>query len=336
MRETAIMGLTEVIGSIRRVLSLRKNLAEMLETLKPAALVLIDSPDFNFPLAKRATELNIPTIYYICPQLWAWREGRINFLAKYTSRRAVIFPFEKDYYSERGVEADFVGHPLFDEIAPLTKEEARVKLNLDLKGKVLALFPGSRKKIFARVAPVMLKAAYLLAKDIKDLKILVPIAASLPDSYMRDAISKYDEDFRLRFDIHKGRSQEILKAADCAILTSGTSVMEGTIIGTPMVVAYKTSALSFFLAKILVKVKYASLTNIMADRELIPEFLQDRATPENLASAAIPYFYEGSSDRRRLLSDLALIKDSLGGPGASQAVLDIILEETQNVGRDGE
>lgn len=327
LRETAVMGVTEVLGSLRRILKLRRQMADLLESEKPSALVLIDSPDFNFYLAKRAASLNIPTIYYICPQLWAWREGRIKFMEKYTSRRALIFPFEKDFYQKHGLSCDYVGHPLFDEIVPLSKGKARQGLYLPHKGRMLALFPGSRKKIFSRVAPVLLKAAEILTRDLRDLKILVPLASSLPPSYMFDALFSFPEEFKDRFYIYFGRSQELLQAADCALLTSGTSVMEGTIIGTPMVVAYRTSPLSFLLAKLLVKVKYATLTNIMAESEVVPEFLQSTATPENLADALIPFFYEKSPQRRELLLEMEEIRKSLGGPGASRAVVDIILEE---------
>ncbi|MDR2367820.1 MAG: lipid-A-disaccharide synthase [Deltaproteobacteria bacterium] len=335
IRETAVMGLTEVLGSLGRILGIRKALAQMVASERPRALVLIDSPDLNHALAKAAWAAGVPVIYYICPQIWAWRQGRIKWLKKLVSRRAVLFPFEKAFYETRGVTADLVGHPLLDEMPlDLTKKGARLALGLGEGDTVLAVLPGSRKAVASRLAGPMLGAVDRLMDGRPGLVPVIPRPETLPMAVLEGLIGGASPRVRERLVIHEGRSHEILKAADAALLASGTSTVEGAILGTPMVVTYKVSPLSWALARLLVKVPFVSIANLLAGREIVPELLQGGANPEGLAgelSAILP----GGPKRKAMIGDLAGAAAALGGPGASARVLAVIMEEIAAGGPDG-
>lgn len=327
IKDTAVMGITEVAGSLGRILAVRRALKTSLELDRPDVLVLIDAPDFNFALARQAHRLHIPVIYYICPQVWAWREKRLNFLANYTSRRAVIFEFEKKFYEERGVTADWVGHPTLDELPPPTPQgELKASLGFEADQRLLSIMPGSRKKVVERLAPGFLKAADLLLDKDSRLNLALPLADSIEPGFLKSFINEAPLRVRERLRVIPGRSREILAASDLALVASGTSSVEATFLGTPTVVGYRASGLSWFLGRKLIKVPYASIANILAGREIFPEFLQEKFTPENLAGAAWPLLAGGVA-RAKMIEDLNSVKSLLGTSGASERVVDIIAEE---------
>ena len=322
INETAVMGFTEVISSLGRILTIAKKLKQAMRERRPQALVLIDFPDFNFRLAKFAASLKIPVIYYTCPQVWAWRSGRLEFLRKYTNRRALLFEFEKKFYEERGLSADWVGHPIFDTLEDQAdQKQLKISFGLNPEEKLIALLPGSRKSVARRLAPIIFQAASLMAKEDPNLNFIVAQADSLDADFFKADLAALN--FAKKPQLIKGRSRQILAAADLALLASGTSSVEASILGTPHLVTYQTSALSWLLAKILVKVKYASIANILMGRELIPEYLQGQARPENLARKAQIIL----TDSRAMKDGLTLVRQALGGPGASEKVLKIINEE---------
>ena len=327
VRDTAVMGITEVAGSLRRILAVRSAMKRSLELDRPDAVVLIDSPDFNFALARHAHGLGIPVIYYICPQVWAWRERRLNFLARYTSRRAVIFEFEKKFYEERGVSADWVGHPVLDELPPAApRDQVKAALGFEPGRRLLAIMPGSRRKVVERLAPGLLTAADLLLDKDFSLQLVLPQADSIDPEFLRTFVEAAAPRVRERLRLMPGRSREILAAADLALVASGTSSVEATFLGTPMVVVYQASGLSWFLGRKLIKVPYASIANLVAGREIIPEFLQERFTADNVAQAAWPLL-AGGFGRARMIEDLDSVRAQLGPAGASGRVADIIAEE---------
>jgi lipid-A-disaccharide synthase len=325
LKDTAVMGFTEIIGSLRRILSVRRHLSQAIIQRKPAAVVLIDSPDLNFHLAKVASQHNIPVIYYICPQIWAWREGRIKFLARYTSRRALIFPFEKKYYEDRGVSSDLVGHPLLDEIVLKPKGLLKDGLGLDREAPALAILPGSRLGMFRQLAPVMFQAVEKLLKLYPPLQPLLALSPIISQDDLVQALLPFPE-LKKSLIIPPAGSRDILRAADAALLASGTSVMEAAILGTPMIVAYKVSRISWFLAQALVKVPFAAAANLVAGRRVIPEYLQDDCIPEKLLEGLVPLLKNGP-ERSLALHELGKVSASLGGPGASKRVVQIISEE---------
>ncbi|MDR1042237.1 MAG: lipid-A-disaccharide synthase [Deltaproteobacteria bacterium] len=329
-RETAVMGIFEVLGQARRLHALRERLADAAARERPDALVVIDSPDFNFRLARRASEAGVPVVYYICPQIWAWRPGRIRFLARYTRRRLLILPFEQEFYRERGVSSDFVGHPLLDELSPLPRAEARAALPLPGEGRLLALLPGSRRSVFARLAPVMLEAAARLQSERPDLVTAVALAPTLPEGLAERLLSGAPERLKPRLHAVKGLSQIALNAADAALIASGTSAAEAAVLGTPAAVCYRTSPLSYLAARLLVKTGHISIPNLVSGRRLLPELVQGDATPERIAAAAAP-FLDGGPERDSTVSGLAAVARALGGPGASARALDIVLAEARGV-----
>ncbi len=332
VRDTAVMGVTEVLGSLRRILAIRGRLKRALEQERPAALVLIDAPDFNFALARHATRLGIPVIYYICPQVWAWRAGRLNFLSRNTRRRALLFSFEKEFFESRGVDADWVGHPLLDELPPPAPRDAwKARLGFSPRRRLLALLPGSRRKVAARLAPLFLAAADQLLDRDPNLELALPRASTLDPAVLDSLLDGATPRVRERLRVFDGQSRPILAGADLALVASGTSSVEATFLGTPMLVAYQVSGLSWALARALVKVPYVTIANLVAGREVVPEFLQEKATAANLAAAAWPLLAGGVA-RARMVDDLTAVRARLGEPGASGRVVDIIAREIAGEG----
>lgn len=324
MRETAVMGGTEVLAALPRILRVRSLMVKLITEERPDCLVLIDSPDFNFRLAKAAKAAGVPTVYYICPTVWAWRPGRLNFLRDYADARALLFGFEADFYRARGVDCDLVGHPLFDELPRDIDREAVIgSLKIPAGGPILALLPGSRRSVASRLARPMIGAADILLEEFGDLRIVVPRAASLPEDYLNELLSGATRRVKNALTIVSGRSQEVLAVSRAAMLASGTSSVEGAILGVPMVVAWRFSSLSWILAKLLIKAPYATIANIVAGREIVPELLQSRANPEELAAALAPLI-RGGSEREAMLGELAEVARSLGGPGATSRVFSVI------------
>jgi lipid-A-disaccharide synthase len=288
--------------------------------------VLLDSPDFNFRLARMASEVGVPVVYYICPQIWAWRPARLRFLARHVTRRLLILPFEREFYIERGVQADFVGHPLLDEIRPLPRCTARAALPLPPEGRLLALLPGSRRGVFARLAPVMLKAAAALCAERPDLRAAVALAPTLPEGLAEGILAAAPDSLKPRLHPVPGLSQTVLNAADAALLASGTSAVECAVLGTPAVVCYRTNPLSYLVALLLVRIDHVSIPNLILGRRLLPELIQRDASPERIAAEAAP-FLDGGPARDAALSGLAEVSRALGGPGASARALEIVLAE---------
>ncbi len=325
VRDVAVMGISEVLGSLGKILTLRNKLKDYLRTDPPGALVLIDSPDFNLSLAKYATRLGIPVIYYICPSVWAWRSGRLEVLAQATKRRALLFKFEKDFYQARGVSADWVGHPLLDEMPDFPPQnELKASLGFAENKPLLAILPGSRRKTLAKLAPIFCRTAELLLKKQPGLQLALAQGDTIDSDFLNDILMDVPSEVRASLKIVSGRSQALLAAADAAILASGTSSVEATILQTPHVVAYKVSSLSFALARLLVKVKWVTIANLLAGREVVPEFLQERARPEILAEALGPLL---AGENRDMADQLAEVSKLLGSPGASRRVVEIIADE---------
>jgi lipid-A-disaccharide synthase len=324
MRDTAVMGITEVAAALPRVLRVRSKMLSLIEAERPDCLLLIDSPDFNFRLAKAAKEAKVPVVYYICPTVWAWRPGRLKFLSNYVDARALIFGFEAAFYRERGVDCDFVGHPLLDELPEsFDKRSVLESLGLGPEARILALLPGSRPSVAKRLARPMFEAAGLLLEEFGDLKVAVPRAPSLPMELLDSLISEAPPKVKESLIITTGRSQELLAVCRAALLASGTSTVEGAVLGAPMVVAWRFSLLTWWLAKLLVRSPYAAMANIVAGKEIVPELLQGRARPELMRGALAPLI-RGGEERQRMVSDLAKVKEALGGPGASKNVVGVM------------
>jgi lipid-A-disaccharide synthase len=319
----AVMGIIEVISRLRDVRHALHILENMFRTRRPDLLILIDYPGFNLELARRANRYMIPILYYISPKIWAWREGRIKRIKKYIDRMAVILPFEKEFYRGHGVDVDFVGNPLLDEVhAALPDGAARAGFGIDPGATVIGLMPGSRKQEIARLLPLFLQAAVKLSSEIKKCVFLLPLASTLAEE---DLKNHGFPDARLDIRIVRENRYEAMAACDAAMAASGTLTMELAILKVPMVVCYRVSTLSYLLAKSFIKVRYASLVNLVAGEEVVPELLQGRATVQNLCREIKPLLQDAEA-RDVMKQKLAAVCRQLGEPGASRRTAEIALD----------
>lgn len=316
--ELAVVGISEVflkLPAIFRGLSAAK---QILKGLRPDLLILIDYPDFNLRVAATAKKLGIPVLYYISPQVWAWRSGRVNKIEKIVNRMAVILPFEEEFYRKHNVPVTFVGHPLLDH-----NSAAHIIGNRkDVKSHVLGLLPGSRDGEVSRHLPVMLDAASIITERIKKIKFIISVAPSVKRKQIEEIIKKHNG--TANFELVTESVAEVCSQCSLVIAASGTVTLEVAITGTPMIIIYKVSPLSYWLGKIMISVKNIGLVNLIAGREIVPELLQSKACPENIAATAVAMLND-SSGLERLSNELHGIRDLLGGTGASERVADIAL-----------
>jgi lipid-A-disaccharide synthase len=278
---------------------------------RPNLLVLIDFPDFNLLLARRAKRLNIPVLYYISPQIWAWRGKRIKTIRKRVDRMCVILPFEERLYREAGVPVTFVGHPLLD-IVPKIRESGDV---MPQGGEeTVALLPGSRRSEMDEMLPRLLGAAEIILKEKGKIRFLLPLAPTLDSG---EIASRIPPDFPLK--IITGGTYQALKACQAAVVASGTATLEAAILKVPMVVVYHASRVNFFLARLLVRVPYISLVNLVAENRVVPELIQKEASPERIAREVLNLLND-PEERSRQCAALRTVYQRLGQPGASRRV----------------
>jgi lipid-A-disaccharide synthase len=310
----AVVGLVEVIAHLRDIRAARKILVDELRNNPPNLLILIDYPDFNLMLAQKARQLGIPIFYYISPQVWAWRSGRVKKIGRIIDRMAVILPFEKEFYQKRGVDVDYVGHPLLDSVKRAMSRSDFCRLHHIKPGNILlGILPGSRKKEIRAMLPVFLETAERMTEIHGNLTILLPLAPSLT---MEDLIECGLDRHRLDIMVISEDRYDLMASCDLAIAASGTVTLELAILDVPMVVAYKVSPLTWFVGNMLVKVDFASLVNLIAGREVVRELIQHEATAEKISSA-LQDIRPGSIKRQDMLKDLAEVRRKLGGGGAS-------------------
>ena len=287
MERLSVMGFSEPLRRLPELLRLRRRLARHFIDNPPDLFLGIDAPDFNLPLAKRLRRAGIPTVQLVSPSVWAWRAGRLRGIGEAVDLVLCLFPFEPGLYHARGIGARFVGHPLATELsASADRDAARRALGMgSVDGPVLALLPGSRPGEVRRLAPLFLQVASQLCEANPALRCVLPVASDVCDSVLAPLLS---DCAALPLWRVAGRSREALTASDAALLASGTATLEAMLLGRPMVVAWRTSGLSWQLLSRLVRTPYAALPNILANRELVPEFLQQAATADNLRAALEP------------------------------------------------
>jgi len=307
----SVVGFTEVFSKIPAIVRGMTIVKRLLKSLRPDLLILIDFPDFNLHAAAVAKKLDIPVLYYISPQVWAWRSGRINKIGKLADHVAVILPFEQDLYASRKIPVTFVGHPLLDGGSYSASEQSGADIP---DHSTIGLLPGSREGEVHRHLPLMLATAQRLARRIPGLKFLVSVAPTIKRELVNDIIKAHDGDVRPEI-IDEGVDQ-VLKRCGFAIVVSGTVSLETAISGTPMVIIYRLSPLSYWLGRVLVRVRHIGLVNLIAGRQIVPELIQDQASPENIAATAATMLGDGAG-LSRLRNELRSAVKALGGPGAS-------------------
>jgi len=316
--ELSVVGITEVFSKLIVILKAISMVKKSLKSMRPDLLILIDFPDFNLRIAGAAKKLNIPVLYYISPQIWAWRQGRVNKIGKLVDHMAVILPFEKQFYKKHNIPVTFVGHPLLDNSRIFDKSLNKTTDN----ESVMGLLPGSRDGEIARHLPVMLEAARLISEQKKKIKFIVSVASSAKKKHIEHIIKKYKKTINL--DIVTDTVDRIFKQCGLVVAASGTVTLEAAISVTPMIIIYKVSPISYWLGKIMIKINNIGLVNLIAGREIVPELVQNKASPENIADKALAILND-SQGLEKLRNELCGIRDLLGGPGASERVADIAL-----------
>lgn len=327
--DLAVVGLVEVASKLPALWRAYRRMIRLLHERRPDLLILVDFPDFNLLLARRAYRLGIPVLYFIGPQVWAWRTGRIRSIARYVHRLLVVFPFEEGFYRQRGVEALYVGHPLVDRLSPSPlRDEARRRLDLEPTATVLGLLPGSRMGELTRHLPLLLRAVRQLMMARPDLRVMIAAAEGLP----LDLIGSYLKQEASSARVVQGRTQEVIAASDVILVASGTATLEAAIIGTPMVIVYRLAFVSWLLARLLIRVPYIGMVNLVAGKSVVPELIQYEATPERIAEEA-RRLLESPELRCRTQEQLGEVRDRLGPPGAAGRTADAILELLQPAAR---
>ena len=310
IRDLAFMGFSEVVLNLRTILGNIDRCERDIATWRPDAIVLIDYPGFNLRIATYAKKLGIPVVYYISPQVWAWKKGRVKRIRRDVDRMLVILPFEKDWYAEQGIEVEFVGHPLLDAIAQEGERPLGPLPGADGR-PVIALLPGSRRQEIGRMLPVMLEAV----RTCTDHQVVVAAAPSMPEEVYRDHIN--GAEVLLLHD----RTYDILRHARAALVTSGTATLETALFGVAEVVCYAGGAVNVWLARRLIRVPFISLVNLIMGREVVREMIQDDLRADRIRSELDVLLSDGDP-RARMISDLRSLREKLGGPGASMRVAD--------------
>ncbi|HYS10631.1 MAG TPA: lipid-A-disaccharide synthase [Myxococcales bacterium] len=301
--EISVMGVAEVIPALPRILEAMDALRDAARERRPRAALLIDSPDFNLRLARRLRELKIPVAYFIGPSVWAWRTYRVRQIARDIARMLVILPFERRFYETHGVPATYVGNPLADGLRGGVDLPARA-----LSG-TLALLPGSRVQEVARIWPAMLRAARMLRERHPELRLVVPVAPTIDHRLLGDPLD---------VELVDGKAPDVLARADAAIVASGTATLEAALALTPLVVVYRTSWLTWLIGRLLVRLRFVSLVNLLAGRAIVPELLQADCTPGRIAAAAEPLL-SATPERTAQLGALRAVRAELLPEGSSRA-----------------
>lgn len=320
--DMAVVGLTEVLPRLRTIFGTYRTLKRILKRERPDLLILIDYPDFNIKLSAVAKRFGVPVLYYISPQVWAWRRNRVNKLRERVDRLSVILPFEERFYRQRGLEAEYVGHPLLDAVpGRLDRESALSGLGLEGTFPVLGLLPGSRREEVSNLLPSMAEAAAALSVTFPNLKCLLPRASTISGDLIRSIL----KDTPVEVKILDGDIYPVLRACDLALVASGTATLETAMMQTPMIILYKVSPLSFWIGKRVIKVPFIGLPNLVAEEQIVPELVQEEVTTQRIVREALSLLEDGER-RRNMINGLARVREKLGEKSASRRTAQIALD----------
>ncbi|TDR12318.1 lipid-A-disaccharide synthase [Marinomonas communis] len=325
MERLSVMGLVEVLGRLRELLGIRKTILNHCLECDVTAFIGIDSPDFNLPLARKLRSNGIKTIHYVSPSVWAWRQKRIFKIKESVDLMLTLFPFELDIYKTHNIPAVCVGHTLADEVAfHSNKEEARERLGLAISGDWFAVLPGSRGGEVSRLMPVFAETMKVIQQQVSTAQFIIPAA----NSERRAQIEAILADVNVQATIVDGQSRDVMAAGEAILLASGTAALEAMLVKRPMVVAYRFTKLTYAIMKRMIKVPYVSLPNLLAKKSLVPELIQDEASPEKLAKALLHEWkrFEEEPQIENTFMDLHEMLRKNAGEAAASA----IAQEIQN------
>jgi len=317
LKDLAVMGLTEVIRKYFHFRRIFYHLAQVLKKERPAALILIDYPGFNVRFARIAKKFGIPVIYYISPQIWAWAKWRRRIIARRVDKMFVIFPFEKSFYQGTGLNVEYVGHPLVDKLNKSSGEDSKLGNPVPSSGKregqelVVGLLPGSRSHEVERLFPLMVEVAKILRQELPQIHFL----ASAVNENLLQMMKK--EQNCLPLEVFKGEASEIMKRSNLVLVASGTATLESALLLTPMVIVYKVSFLTWLLARMLIRLPYIGLVNIVGEKKIVPEFIQFSAKAQAIADE-VSSILKSPEKVERIKKELSLVKAAIGAKGASQ------------------
>ncbi len=321
--ELAVVGITEVLSKLPDLIRGMGLVKKALKSLKPDLLILIDFPDFNLHAASHAKKNGIPVLYYISPQIWAWRPGRVKKIGRLVDHMAVILPFEEVLYRKHNIPVTFVGHPLLDSALTLTENLS----SGDHKNEhVIGLLPGSRDKEILRLLPVMLASAEELYKKNNKLKFMLSIASSIDEEMVYETVQKYSK--AVKYEFISESVKKIFEKCSFVIAASGTVTLEAALAGIPMLIIYRVSSITYLLGKLLTKIKHISLVNLIAGEEVVPELLQDDVSSANIAETAHRMIND-TGEFEKIKEKLIELRKILGGPGASERLAEIAVRMIQ-------
>lgn len=307
--ELGVVGVSEVLKKLGVVIRVFRRLSRYLTQQRPDVLILIDYPEFNLRLARAAHKAGIPVVYYISPQVWAWRSRRVNLIQRLVTKMIVIFPFEREFYRQHGVDVEWVGHPLAETVtSSLTRAEFCEQHGLDPARPILGLLPGSRESEVQRLLPVMLQAAERIRQRQPAVQFVLPVASSLQGSGLFDALPA---------DITPTRRQayETVHAADLIVTASGTATVEAALLETPMIITYIVSPLTYWLGRYFIRVPFIGMVNLIAGKAVAPELIQQAVTPERIAQEVCALL-DDPARLHAVKRDLQQVRRKLGPPGA--------------------
>jgi lipid-A-disaccharide synthase len=320
------LGLTETLSSLKKLRESFAKASRIIREVTPEVVVLIDYPDFNFRIARIAKRHGVKVLYYVSPQVWAWRKGRVKTMGEIADRVAVVLPFEEEIYKKAGVPCEFVGHPVMEEIEELEKttaqgEEPR-RSRPGIHAPTVSLLPGSRPHELTRLLPVFTDFTGSFTREFPGARLLLPLAQNIESDQFRELISALEEKGVV---VTRGNALKALVSSDMAVIASGTATLQAALLGTPLVVVYRVSPLTYFIGKSVLDVTHISLVNIIAGKGVVPELIQHEATPKNIMEQSRKILYD-ERYRESMISSFREIRELFSGKRPSRRVAEMIGE----------
>jgi lipid-A-disaccharide synthase len=321
----SVVGITEVFVKLRSIFKALRTLKRSLKREKPDLVILIDFPDFNLRLARVAHRKGIPILYYISPQVWAWRSGRVKLIARLVKKMVVLFPFEVPLYEAAGVDVEWVGHPLLDIVKPtLPKEMAFQQFGLDPGRRTVGLLPGSRVHEIERLLPSLLASAERLQKEIPDLQFVIPLAPGISRATLESQMNPASVPVK----VVEGFTYDVMNLCELLITASGTATLEGAILGKPMIIIYKVSFPTYWIGRALVRVNHIGLANLVAEKEIALELIQKDVNPQRIVEEAFRILKDPLLSRK-ITESMGEVRHKLGEPGAAERAARIVCSVLQ-------